>query len=89
MSEADEAVLKAEVVALQAVLMSIFRRLATDRPEFAPLLCQAFDEAETILSGVAERIGMEAPLEATVGALRIIEELRAAVIRDPGACQTR
>lgn len=86
MSEEDEAVLKAEVVALQAVLISVFRRIATDRPEFAPLFCRAFDEADTILSGVAEKLGMTAPIETTVGALRIVDELRSAVIRDPNVC---
>jgi hypothetical protein len=87
MTENDDAVVKAEVVALQAVLISIFRRIATDRPEFAPLFCQAFDEAETILGGVAEKLGMDAPLETTIGALRVVEELRDAVIRDPNACR--
>jgi len=87
MTEADEATLKAEVIALQAVLISVFRRLATDRPELAPLFCRAFDEAETILGGVAEKLGLDAPLESTVGALRIIEELRAGVIRDPDMCR--
>ena len=82
MTEADEAVVKAEVIALQAVLISVFRRMATDRPELAPLFCRAFDEAETILSGVAEKLGLEAPRETTVGALAIIEEMRLAVIRD-------
>jgi hypothetical protein len=86
MTEADAAVLKAEVVALQAVLISVFRRMVSDRSELAPLFCQAFDEAETILSGVAEKLGLEAPLETTVGALRIVEEIRRGVIRDPTVC---
>jgi hypothetical protein len=87
MTEADEAVVKAEVIALQAVLISVFRRMATDRPELAPLFCRAFDEAETILSGVAEKLGLEAPRETTVGALAIIEEMRSAVIRDESVCR--
>jgi hypothetical protein len=87
MTEADEAVVKAEVIALQAVLISVFRRMATDRAELAPLFCRAFDEAETILSGVAEKLGLEAPRETTVGALAIIEEMRSAVIRDESVCR--
>jgi hypothetical protein len=87
MTEADEAVLKAEVVALQAVLISVFRRLVTDRADMAPLFCQAFDEAETILSGVAVKLGLDAPMETTVGALRIVDEIRSAVIRDPTTCR--
>ena len=87
MDEAETAVLRAEMVALQAVVMSVFRRLATDRPELTPLFCRAFDEAETILSGVAEKMGLDAPLESTIGALRVIEELRRAVIRDERRCE--
>lgn len=87
MNEADAAVLRAEVVALQAVLMSVFRRLAADHADLAPLFCQAFDEAETILAGVAVKMGLEAPLESTVGALRVVEELRRAVIRNESVCR--
>ena len=37
MNEADAAALQAEVIALQAVLMGVFRRLARDRPELTTL----------------------------------------------------
>jgi hypothetical protein len=86
MNEADAGAVKAEVVALQAVLIAVFRRLAADRPELAPTFCRAFDEAESILTGVAIKMGLEAPRESTVGALRIIEEMRSAVIRDEQVC---
>ena len=89
MTDADAAVLRAEVIALQAIMMSVFRRMVTDRSELRPLFCQAFDEAETILSGVAVKLGLDAPMETTVGALQIIEEIRSAVIRDPALCQDR
>ena len=81
----DEAkVLQAEVLALQAVLMAVFRRLVRDRPELCGVFRQAFDEAETILSGVATKAGLEDAIGTTTGALQIIDELRAAVIRDEG-----
>lgn len=86
MTEADEKVVKAEVIALQAVLIAVFRRMASDRPDLAPLFCRAFDDAETILSGVAVKIGLDAPPETTLDALKVIEELRAAVIRDERIC---
>ncbi len=86
MTDADAEVLRAEVVALQAVLISVFRRIATDRPEFTPLFCKAFDEADTILGGVSEKLGLEAPIETTVGAMRIVDELRSAVLRDRSVC---
>ena len=88
MTEADANVLKAEVVALQAVLISVFRRMATDRPEFAPLFCRAFDEAEAIMTGVAVKMGMEAPRETTLGALALLDEIRAGVIRKPELCRS-
>jgi hypothetical protein len=85
--EADAAVLKAEVVALQAVMMSVFRRMAADRPELSASFCCAFDEAETILSGVAVKMGMVAPAETTIGALEVVEQMRRAVIRDESICR--
>ncbi len=88
-SDEEAVVIRAEVVALQAVMMAVFRRLATDRPEMGATLCKAFDDAETILSGVAVRIGLDAPLESTMGALRVIEEMRAGVIRDESVCARR
>jgi hypothetical protein len=79
----DEArVLQSEVLALQAVLMAVFRRLVRDRPDLNGLFRQAFDEAETILAGVATKAGLEDALSTTTGALQIIEELRLAVLRD-------
>jgi hypothetical protein len=87
MTGTDDAVVKAEVIAIQAVLISVFRRMAADRPELAPVFCSAFDEAETILAGVAVKMGLEAPAESTLGALRVIEELRRAVIRDESVCR--
>lgn len=88
MTEADETAVKAEVIALQAVLIAVFRRMASERPDLAPLFCRAFDDAETILAGVAVKIGLEAPPETTIGALRVIEELRSAVIRDESVCRS-
>ena len=89
MTEADELVVKAEIIALQAVLIAVFRRLASDRPEFSKLFCQAFDEAETILAGVAVKVGLDAPQPTTLAALAVIDELRAAVIRDESVCRDR
>ena len=86
-TEEETAALRAEMVALQAVMMSVFRRMAADRPELSATFCQAFDEAETILAGVAVKMGLQAPAESTLGALEVIEEFRAAVIRDESICR--
>ena len=86
-SDEEAALLRAEVVALQAVTIAVFRRMMTDRPELAGMFCQAFDDAETILSGVAVKMGLAAPAESTIGALAVIEEIRSAVIRDEAVCR--
>lgn len=86
MNQSEAAELHAEVLAIQAVLMAVFRRMARDHPDLTPLFCQAFDEAETILAGVAVKAGFEGALGTTTGALQIIEELRLAVIQDPSVC---
>lgn len=87
MDEAEANVVKAEVIALQAVLMSVFRRLSQDRADLAPLFCQAFDEAETILAGLAVRMGLQAPIESMMGAMTVLEEFRRAVLGDESACR--
>jgi hypothetical protein len=86
-TEADDRAVKAEVLALQAVLMSVFRRMAAERPELAPLFCKAFDEAESIVTGIAVKMGLADPDRTTVGALAVIEELRSGVIRDESVCR--
>lgn len=85
-SEVDPAELQAEVLALQAVLLGVFRRLARDRPELTPLFCRAFDEAESIMTGVASRAGLEHALHTSTRALDIIEEFRRAVV-EPEKCR--
>ena len=84
--DAELKVLQAEALAVQAVLIAVCRRLARARPDLAPVFCDAFDEAETHMSGLAVRLGIDVPPETTLGPLRIIEELRAAVITDPRTC---
>lgn len=85
MTDLDARELHAEVLALQAVLMAVFRRMVREQPELTPLFRRAFDEADTILGGVATQAGLEDSLGTTAGALRIIEELRGAVICEHAA----
>ena len=86
MDQAEAAAVRAELVALQAVLMAMFRRMAQERTELAPIFCRAFDEAEAILTGVAMKMGLEDPSGSAVGALGIIEEMRRGVISDEQWC---
>ena len=76
---------QSEVIALEAVLIAVFRRLAKADERMARLLCDSFDEAETVMSGLAVKHGLEAVLDTTTAAMEIVEELRKAVVPN-GAC---
>lgn len=84
--EAELSGLQAETLAVQAVLIAVCRRLAREQPALAPVLCAAFDDAETLMSGLAVRLGVDVPPETTLGPLRVLDELRAAVITDETMC---
>ncbi|HWI76781.1 MAG TPA: hypothetical protein VNS53_06855 [Sphingomicrobium sp.] len=71
---------QSEVIAIEAVLIAVFRRIGRADPRMAKLLGDAFDEAETVMSGLAVKHGMEELLHTTTAAMTIIEELRQAVI---------
>ncbi|TFI60001.1 hypothetical protein E2493_01760 [Sphingomonas parva] len=82
----EAAVVRSELVALQAVLIALCRRLAQDSPDLAPTVCRAFDDAEAILTGVAMKMGLGDPNGSAVAALRVVEEIRAGAIADERAC---
>ncbi|MEA1015400.1 hypothetical protein [Sphingosinicella sp. LY1275] len=86
---AELEVLQAEAIAVQAVLVALCRRLVRADPALAAAVRAAFEEAETIMSGLAVRIGIDAPMANTIGALRILEELRAAAITDEASCRAQ
>ena len=71
---------QSEVIAIEAVLLAVFRRVARSDPKMATMLRDSFDEAETVMSGLATRHGLEEALQATTAAMTIIEELRQAVL---------
>ena len=77
---------QSEVIAIEAVLLAVFRRIAKGDERMARLFCDAFDEAETVMSGLALKHGLEESLHATTAAMAIIEELRKAVLPDNSAC---
>lgn len=86
MDESDAAVVRAELVALQAVLIAMMRRMARHAPELGPLVCGAFEDAEAIVTGVAMKMDMADPSLSAMNALRVIEEMRAGVIKDEAIC---
>jgi hypothetical protein len=85
--EAEIKTSQAEALALQAVTIALCKRLLAARPELAPVFCEAFEDAERLMSGITVKVGKEAPVEVTVGALRVIEEIRSAVISDESVCR--
>lgn len=87
MTDDETQILQAEVVAIQAVLISVFKRLSAKDSELASLFCDAFEEAEQKVTAVAMKVGAAVPLKSTVGALQVIEELRKAVVQDDSACR--
>ena len=84
----DAAILHAEVAALQAVLISVLRSLARDQPDLVDRFCAAFDEAESVLTGIAYRSNLATTGRTTIDALRVVEEIRAGVLRGKAACPT-
>lgn len=84
----DAAILHAEVAALQAVLISVLRSLARDQPDLVDRFCAAFDEAESVLTGLALRSNHGNAGRTTIDALRVVEEIRAGVLRGDANCPT-
>ena len=77
----DIAVLHAEVAAIQAVLISVYRELSRGDPAMLKRFIKAFDEAETILTGLATHPDQFASSGTSIEALRIVEQIRVGVIR--------
>ena len=71
---------QSEVIAIEAVLIAVFRRIAKTDEAMAMLFRESFDEAETVMAGLATRHGLEEALQATTAAMTIIDELRQAVL---------
>ena len=86
MGSEDAAILHAEVAALQAVLISLLRRAASEQPELLPLLCSAFDDADTVLTGLAVQLGGGASGPTTLSALRVVDEIRSGVLGSDASC---
>ncbi len=80
MGESDLKDVQAEVIAIQAVLIAVLRQLARQDSGLAPLFAAAFEEAESMMCGVAIKLGMEPMLGTSTAALAVIEELRQAVM---------
>jgi hypothetical protein len=85
-ADADLAHLHAEMLAIQAVVIALARRLAREDAALGRAVCAALDDAESMMTGIAVRLAADTPPESTFGALRILAELRDAVIQDESIC---
>ena len=86
MTDNDAAILHGEVAALQAVLISVLRKLSAELRDMTKDFCAACDEAETILTGLALRLGPEPASLTSITALRVLEEIRGGVL-ERGDCR--
>jgi hypothetical protein len=85
-ADADFPNLHAELLAVQAVVIALARRLARHDPALGRVVCAAFEDAESLMTGVAVRLGADASPASTLGALRVIAEMRDAAILDESVC---
>jgi hypothetical protein len=85
-ADADFPTLHAELLGVQAVVIALARRLARHDPALGRAVCAAFDDAESLMTGVAVRLCVDAAPGSTLGALRVIAEMRDAAIRDESVC---
>jgi hypothetical protein len=85
-ADADLPTLHAELLAIQAIVIALTRRLAREDPALGRVVCAAFEDAESLMTGVAVRLGAAAAPASTLGALRVIAEMRDAAIRDESVC---
>lgn len=76
--------LAAETLALQQIVKDLCAGLAMHDPSLAPVIAKAFDNAARALEDYAIFMGKAAHPEHGVKAIRIVEELRAAVLGSPG-----
>jgi hypothetical protein len=74
--------LYAETLALQTILVKVLGRLRAVDPALAAANAAGLDDAADHVEHIAIRLGEAASPEHTVKALRIVEELRTAILGD-------
>ena len=74
--------LAGETLALQIIVGSVLGRLCEVSPALAEAITKGFDDASSCAESVAIKFGQSASPDHSIKALRVIEELRAVVVRD-------
>ena len=72
--------LHGETLALQVILTNVLRRLRAADPALAAAIAAGLNEAADQIEDIAIRFGKAASPEHTVKAIRIVEELRTAIL---------
>ncbi|WOH53209.1 hypothetical protein [Bradyrhizobium sp. sBnM-33] len=75
--------LHAETLAMSIIIGQILSKLATN-PLLRPSIVEGFNQAAEVADSVAIRFGKSASPEHTVKTIRIIEEIRTAVLGNEG-----
>ena len=82
-TEKEIQALSAETLAFSLILGNVLGKLAKN-PSVREAIAEGFDRAADGAESIAVRLGKSASPEHTVKAMRIIEEMRAAVLGDEG-----
>jgi hypothetical protein len=72
--------LAAETMALQAIIVGLCNGIQSTQPALAPAVEAAFDYAADIAERIAITHGKNASADHTVATLKMVEQLRAAVL---------
>jgi hypothetical protein len=72
--------LHAETLALQVILVKVLGRLRTADPALAAAIATGLNDAANQVEDIAIRFGKTASPEHTVKAIRVVEELRTAIV---------
>jgi hypothetical protein len=80
--EREIASLHAETLAFGTILSFVLVRIAEANPNLLPAVAAGFDDAANFVEAFAIKTGKAASPDHTIKALKTIEQLRAATIRD-------
>jgi hypothetical protein len=80
--EKEIASLHGETLAFGSILSFVLARIIEADPKMLPIIAAGFDDAANFVENFAIKLGKAASPEHTIKALRGVEELRAATIRD-------
>ena len=70
-----------DIMAMQVILVSVLQRLAQSDPQLAGAIKDGLDDAANKTENIAIKFGKAPASHHTIKALRIVENLRSAILR--------